>query len=315
MQTLKPAGSGKMGRFFRQLSEYRVLLLMLAPAVAFFIVFCYVPMFGMLIAFKNYDYSLGILRSPWVGFSNFTFLFRSGKLVSLFANTVLYNLAFILVGLVFQLFISVILSELSGRVFKKFCQTAVFLPYFVSIVVVGAIVYNLLNYRYGFINAILTAFGVEKVNFYANAGWWPFILIAANTWKNMGYGSVVYLAAITGIDAEIYEAAQIDGATILQRIFRITLPNLLPTIITVTLLNIGSIFRGNFQLFWNLVGSNSLLYKTTDVIDTYVYRSMLKGTDYGMTGAAGMLQSMLCFGMIMAVNAIVKKINAESALF
>lgn len=315
MQTLKPAGSGKMGRFFRQLSEYRVLLLMLAPAVAFFIVFCYVPMFGMLIAFKNYDYSLGILRSPWVGFSNFTFLFRSGKLVSLFANTVLYNLAFILVGLVFQLFISVILSELSGRVFKKFCQTAVFLPYFVSIVVVGAIVYNLLNYRYGFINAILTAFGVEKVNFYANAGWWPFILIAANTWKNMGYGSVVYLAAITGIDAEIYEAAQIDGATILQRIFRITLPNLLPTIITVTLLNVGSIFRGNFELFWNLVGNNSLLYKTTDVIDTYVYRSMLKGTDYGMTGAAGMLQSVLCFGMIMAVNAIVKKINAESALF
>ena len=315
MQTLKPAGSGKMGRFFRQLSEYRVLLLMLAPAVAFFIVFCYVPMFGMLIAFKNYDYSLGILRSPWVGFSNFTFLFRSGKLVSLFANTVLYNLAVILVGLVFQLFISVILSELSGRVFKKFCQTAVFLPYFVSIVVVGAIVYNLLNYRYGFINAILTAFGVEKVNFYANAGWWPFILIAANTWKNMGYGSVVYLAAITGIDAEIYEAAQIDGATILQRIFRITLPNLLPTIITVTLLNVGSIFRGNFELFWNLVGSNSLLYKTTDVIDTYVYRSMLKGTDYGMTGAAGMLQSVLCFGMIMAVNAIVKKINAESALF
>lgn len=170
MQTLKPAGSGKMGRFFRQLSEYRVLLLMLAPGSRVFIVFCYVPMFGMLIAFKNYDYSLGILRSPWVGFSNFTFLFRSGKLVSLFANTVLYNLAFILVGLVFQLFISVILSELSGRVFKKFCQTAVFLPYFVSIVVVGAIVYNLLNYRYGFINAILTAFGVEKVNFYANAG-------------------------------------------------------------------------------------------------------------------------------------------------
>ena len=315
MQPLKPADSGKMRRFFRRLSEYRVLLLMLAPAVAFFIVFCYIPMFGMLIAFKNYDYSLGILRSPWVGFSNFTFLFRSGKLVSLFANTVLYNLAFILVGLVFQLFISVILSELSGRVFKKFCQTAVFLPYFVSIVVVGAIVYNLLNYRYGFINAILTAFGAEKINFYANAGWWPFILIVANTWKNMGYGSVVYLAAITGIDAEIYEAAQIDGATILQRIFRITLPNLLPTIITVTLLNIGSIFRGNFQLFWNLVGSNSLLYKTTDVIDTYVYRSMLKGTDYGMTGAAGMLQSMLCFGMIMAVNAIVKKINAESALF
>ena len=235
--------------------------------------------------------------------------------MSLFANTVLYNLAFILVGLVFQLFISVILSELSGRVFKKFCQTAVFLPYFVSIVVVGAIVYNLLNYRYGFINAILTAFGAEKVNFYANAGWWPFILVIANTWKNMGYGSVVYLAAITGIDAEIYEAAQIDGATILQRIFRITLPNLLPTIITVTLLNVGSIFRGNFALFWNLVGNNSLLYKTTDVIDTYVYRSMLKGTDYGMTGAAGMLQSVLCFGMIMAVNAIVKKINAESALF
>ena len=156
---------------------------------------------------------------------------------------------------------------------------------------------------------------METVNFYGNPSAWPLILVIANTWKGVGYGTVVYLAAIAGIDAEIYEAAQIDGANILQRIFRITIPNLVPTVITLTLLSVGGIFRGNFQMFWNMVGNNSLLYGKTDVIDTYVYRCLLDGTNFGMTGAAGLLQSVLCLVMILTVNAIVKKIHSESALF
>ncbi len=301
--------------FVYSLWKYRELLLMILPAVVFFVIFSYVPMAGLVLAFKKYDFSLGMFKSPGVGFENFRFLFSSGKLFTLFRNTVLYNVAFIGISLLFQLLIAVILSELAGKVYKKICQTFIFLPYFVSWVVVGAIVYNLLNYKYGFINQLLVNVGMEKINFYADAKWWPAFLVITNTWKSIGYGSVVYLATITGIDAEIHEAAQIDGASIVQRIRYITLPCLKPTIITLTLMNLGHVFQGNFQMFWNMIGNNSILYKTTDVIDTYVYRSMLNSTNYGMTTAAGMLQSVLNFATIVAVNAVVKKYSKENALF
>ncbi len=301
--------------FLKKCWNYRLLLLMISPAVIYFLIFSYVPMAGLVLAFKRYDFSLGMFRSPWVGFENFKFLFNSGKLGTLFLNTVLYNAVFIAVGLFCEVMVSVILSEIGGRIYKKLCQTFIFLPYFVSMVVIGSITYNLLNYQYGFVNNIIQSLGRERINFYADAKWWPYFLIAINTWKTIGYGSVVYLATITGIDSEIHEAARIDGASVLQRIRYITIPCLIPTMITLTLLNVGSIFRGNFQMFWNVVGSNSLLYKTTDVIDTYVYRSLQESTNYGMTAATGMLQSVLCFFMIITVNAIVKKISAESALF
>ncbi len=295
--------------------EYRYLLLMLVPAIAFFVLFCYVPMFGAVIAFKKYDYALGILQSPWVGFSNFQFLFRSGKLLRLAFNTIGYNIVFIAVGMFCSVALSIILSEMTGKKYKKVCQTFMFLPYFISWVCVGAIAYNLLNTRYGFINSIVTALGGKKIDFYTSPAKWPGILIIANTWKGVGYNTVVYLAAIAGIDAEIYEAAEIDGATVMQRIFCITLPSLVPTMVTLLLLSVGGIFRGNFDMFWNLIGSNSLLYDTTDVIDTYVYRCLMDGTNFGMTGAAGLLQSALGLVMILAVNALVKKIHSDSALF
>ena len=295
--------------------EYRYLLLMLVPAIAFFVLFCYVPMFGAVIAFKKYDYALGILQSPWVGFSNFQFLFRSGKLLRLAFNTIGYNIVFIAVGMFCSVALSIILSEMTGKKYKKVCQTFMFLPYFISWVCVGAIAYNLLNTRYGFINSIVTALGGKKISFYTSPAKWPGILIIANTWKGVGYNTVVYLAAIAGIDAEIYEAAEIDGATVMQRIFCITLPSLVPTMVTLLLLSVGGIFRGNFDMFWNLIGSNSLLYDTTDVIDTYVYRCLMDGTNFGMTGAAGLLQSALGLVMILAVNALVKKIHSDSALF
>ena len=310
-----PRVNRKRKPFLRQLHDYRYLLAMLLPAIAFFLVFYYAPMYGLVISFKRYDYALGILHSPWNGLDNFQFLFRSGKLYTLLANTVLYNTAFIVVGMMFQIAVSILLSEMNGRYFKKACQTALFLPYFISWVAVSAVVYNLLSYRYGFVNGILNSMGVKPINFYAKASYWPMILLIANTWKGLGYGTVVYMAAIAGIDAEIYEAAQIDGASVLQRIWNITLPNLISTMVTLLLLNIGGIFRGNFQLFWSLVGSNNLLYKTTDVIDTYVYRSLLTGSNFGMTSAAGLIQSVLCFAIILAVNAFVKRISPDNALF
>ena len=295
--------------------DNRQLFSMCVPGIILLALFAYLPMFGLVLAFKNYKFNLGIFGSEWVGFKNFEFFFTSGTFGRLIRNTLGLNLLFLLCNTVITVLLALLLYEINSRHAIKAFQTVIFLPFIVSWVAASYALYANLADVNGIVNGILTFFGKETVSWYTTPKWWPYILLVCYLWKNMGYGSVVYLAAITGIDAEIYEAAQIDGATILQRIFRITLPNLLPTIITVTLLNVGSIFRGNFALFWNLVGNNSLLYKTTDVIDTYVYRSMLKGTDYGMTGAAGMLQSVLCFGMIMAVNAIVKKINAESALF
>ncbi len=316
MQTIPMKNKRKgLALFVHQLKENRLLLLMILPAVVFFGFFCYAPMGGLVLAFKKYDYSLGMFGSPWTGFKNFEFLFKSGKLVTLFSNTMLYNIAFILVNLALELLIAIVLSELSGKYYKKFCQTMVFLPYFVSMVVVGSITYNLLNYKYGFINNLIDALGGKRINFYATPDAWPVILVLLNAWKGIGYGSVVYLAAVTGIDAEIHEAARIDGANIVQRLWYITLPCLIPTIITMTLLKLGGVFKGNFDLFWNTIGQNSLLFKTTDVIDTYIYRSMLKGSDYGMTTAAGMLQSIMCFLMIMIVNGAVKKISPDNALF
>lgn len=304
-----------MSTFLRHVVEYRYLLMMLAPAVVFFIVFCYIPMFGAVIAFKKYDYALGILKSPWAGLSNFQFLFRSGKLLKLAFNTIGYNIAFIVVGMVSSVALSIILSEMTGKTYKKICQTFMFLPYFISWVCVGAIAFNLLNTRYGFINSTITALGGQKIDFYTSPGKWPAILIIFNTWKGVGYNTVVYLAAIAGIDAEIYEAAEIDGASVMQRIFRITIPSLIPTMVTLLLLSVGGIFYGNFDMFWNLIGSNSLLYDTTDVIDTYVYRCLMDGTNFGMTGAAGLLQSAIGLVVVLAVNAVVKRINSESALF
>ncbi len=315
-QTIAPCNRmQKRNTFLKHLIEYRYLLVMLLPAVIFFVIFNYVPMGGLVIAFKKFDYSLGIFGSKWAGLDNFQYLFKSGKLLSLLSNTVLYNSIFIVIGTFFQVMLSIIISELSGKHFKKFCQSAMFLPYFISWVVVGTMAYNMLNYRYGFVNSIINLMGQKTVNFYANTKYWPFLLTFIHTWKGVGYGSVVYLAAITGIDNSLYEAAQIDGASLMQRIRYITLPCLKSTIIILILMSIGNIFRGNFQMFWNVVGQNSILFPVTDVIDTYVYRSMMNSSDYGMTGAAGLVQSVLCFITIIAANGVIKKVDSESALF
>ncbi len=303
-------------RQLHTLIRCRTLLLMLVPAVALVILFNYVPMYGIVLAFKQFNYRDGIMGSPWVGFRNFEFFFQSGQWLPITRNTLLYNLAFLAVNTTLQLVFAIILSELSSRWFKKVTQSLMLLPYFISWVVVGAMVYNLFNYERGVINSLLVSFGAKKVDIYGSPGMWPAILIIANAWKGVGYSTVVYLAAITGIDQEIQEAAEIDGANIFQRMRHITLPFIMPTIIILLLLNIGSIFRGDFGMFFNLVGlNNGRLFAATDIIDMYVFRSLFTSGGMERAAASGLFQSVMCFITIMIANFAVRKYDKDYALF
>lgn len=295
--------------------KYRVYLLMLLPAVAYFLIFSYLPMTGVVIAFKEFTYDGGIFHSPWVGLKNFRFFFESGQALRVTLNTVLYNATFLIVNTVLQLLVAIVLSELCGRLFKKALRSALLLPHFISWVIVGAFVYNLFNYRYGVLNTILSAFGMDPVDVYTMPSVWKYIIVFFNAWKSVGYGSIVYLAAILGIDKNVYEAADMDGANIFQKIRYITLPELKSTIIVMTLMSIGGIFRGDFSMFYQLVGNNGLLFNATDVIDTFVFRSLMTSQEFGMSAAVGLYQSVLCFILIVITNHAVKRIDPDSALF
>ena len=311
----KDVNKSKATSFVRELKTNKVLLIMLLPAVLYFLIFSYIPMVGTVLAFKNYNFRDGIFGSPFVGFDNFKYFFLSGQAFLVTKNTILYNFGFIVVNTTLQMGMAILISEVSKKYFKKIAQTAMFLPYFISWVVVGVIAYNILNVENGTINAILTKIGSEKVNFYGSTYVWPFILIFASAWKNVGYGTVLYLAAIMGIDSEIYEAAKIDGANIFQRILKVTIPCLVPTLTILTLLAIGNIFRGDFQMFYQLVGNNGPLFNVTDVIDTFTFRSLVQSGEVGMSAAAGLYQSIFCFVTIMATNYLVKRYDKDNSLF
>lgn len=301
--------------FWSDLKKYKILLLMLAPATLFFFLFAYIPMAGIIIAFKNYDYAGGIFGSAWNGFDNFRYFFESGDAWRVTRNTALYNIAFIVVNNALQIFAAIMLFEVGGKWFRKLTQSALFLPYFISWVVVGAIAYNLLNYDIGTVNAVLRGIGMEPIDIYNTPAYWPYILVLVSAWKGLGYGTVMYLAAITSIDTEMYEAAEIDGANIFQRIMKVTIPNLFPTVIILVLLAVGNIFRGDFGMFYNMVGNNGLLFSSTDVIDTFVYRAFITSRDISMSAAAGVFQSVLGFATIMTVNYAVRRYDKDRALF
>lgn len=301
--------------FTKQLFQYREYLLMLLPSIVFFIVFSYIPMAGIVIAFKEYSFSGGIFGSPWVGLNNLRFLFLSNDLYNVIRNTVGYNIAFIIVNNALQIFCAVVLAELGKKVFKKLAQTVMLLPYFISWVVVGGLTYNLFNYKHGFISNILNILGKEPIDFYSTPIYWIPIIIAVSAWKSVGYGTVVYLATIMGIDTSIYEAAEIDGATKIQRTFHIVIPMLVPTLIILTLLSLGNIFRGDFSMYYQLVGNNSMLWSTTDVIDTFVTRSLLQTNDIGMSSAAGFLQSIFGFATVILANVCVRLYDKDYSLF
>ena len=287
---------------------------MAAPAFVLVLVMAYVPMSGLVLAFKSYRYDMGVFGSPFNGFDNFKYLFSSGTGWLITRNTILYNLLNLLTSQMIAVIIAIFISEIRHRKFKKITQTVILMPYFISWVVVGVFVFSLLNYESGMINNIVKFFGGESINFYMKPSAWPVIICLFNAWKWTGYNSVIYIAAITGVDGEINEAASIDGATIFQRIRYITIPSIRPTLITMILLQVGRILRGDFEMFYQIVGNNGQLFNATDVIDTYVFRSLVTNPDIGMTAAATLYQSVLCFVIIMVVNTIVKHIDEEYAL-
>lgn len=313
-----PAGYVKpKTNVLKSLKRSRILILMCLPAIIYFFMFSYMPLPGIWVAFVKFNYGKGIFGSPFIGFKNFEFLATSGKLLSLTKNTILYNIAFITLGNLLAIVLAILMNELQSKYFKKISQTMMFLPYFISQVLVGFLIYNLLNYDTGFINMIKMAIGGEaaKVQYYADPNVWPFLIVLIYLWQNTGYNSVVYFASICGMDAEVMEAAKTDGANSWQRIRYIVLPMLKPTIIILLLFALGGIVRGNFGLIYNTVGTNPMLYSTTDIIETYVYRATLVDFNFSTASAVGLYQSLIGFAMVMTVNWVIKKIEPEYSLF
>jgi putative aldouronate transport system permease protein len=288
---------------------------MLIPGVLYTLLFSYIPMSGIILAFKKYTYAGGIFGSQWIGLKNFEFFFKSGRALLVTRNTVLYNLLFIAFNMVLQMSVAILLTEIKGSKFRKISQSLMFLPYFISWVVVSVIAFNILSYDFGFINSFLAKAGFGKVNFYNNGAYWPAILTFFGAWKGVGYGSVMYLAAIMGIDTEVYEAAAIDGAGVFRRIFTITIPLMMPTVMILLLLSIGGIFKGNFDMFYNLIGNNGTLHSWTDVIDTFTFRALITNNDFGMSSAVGLFQSVLCFATVLLANKLTRLYNEDYSLF
>lgn len=301
--------------FTRELWRKRVLFLMISPTILFFIIFSYIPMPGAYVAFVDYNIGKGIFGSNFVGLKNFEFLARTGDLWRITKNTLLYNLAFILIGNLVQVVMAIMISEIGSKLYKKLTQSVILLPYFISMVIVGFFAYNLFNYSYGFVNSLLVNLGFAKHDFYSDQGIWKYIIVAFKVWSGTGYGMIVYLATITGIDQEIYEAANLDGASPLQKIRYITMPLLKPTVILLLLFSLGGILKGSFDLFYNLIGTNSVLYPQTDIIDTFVFRSLMGQFNFSQGAAVGFYQSLFGLIFVLVVNAIVKRIEPDSALF
>ena len=317
-QESKPAVQVKQLTLWEKIVRHRILILMCLPAIIYFIAFSYAPLPGIWVAFVKYNYRDGIFGSKFIGLDNFEFLATSGKLLELTKNTVLYNLAFILLGNFLAVFVAILLNEIQSKWFKKASQTVMFLPYFISQVLVGILVFYLLNYDTGLVNGILRNLGVAEESLwqpYSTPGVWPVLLVIIYLWQQTGYNSVVYFAAICGIDAEMMEAAKVDGANGFQRIRYILLPSLKPTIVVLLLFALGGIVKCNFGLFYNVVGTNPLLYSTTDIIETYVYRATVAEFNFSRASAVGLYQSVIGFVIVMVVNTIVKKIDPDYSLF
>ncbi|MCL2342572.1 MAG: ABC transporter permease subunit [Firmicutes bacterium] len=305
-----------MGRSkrFKRFLKHKELFFLSLPAVVFVFIFSYIPMYGLILPFKDYKYNLGFWKSPWVGFENFKFLFNSDNAIRITRNTLLLNATFIIALLIVSLAIAIMLNELARKTVKVL-QTAMFFPYFLSWVVVGYVFLGMFDMNHGMLNNILKIFGQDPVLWYNDPKYWPVILPITYVWKNAGYYAIIYFAGILGIDKELYEAAKLDGASKLQQIRRITLPLLTPLISIMVLLQIGKIFTGNFDMIFNVTRNSALLYPTTDVVDTFVYRSLKTMGDIGMSSAAGIYQSVVGFVLVLGTNKIIKKINPENALF
>lgn len=309
-----------MSGFIKKVIRNRFMLLMILPGTIWFLIFAYLPMFGTVLAFKGFRISpdgffASVFNSEWVGFKNFEYLFTTNDAYIITRNTILYNLAFIILGLVIAVGFAIMLSELVNKRTAKVYQTGMFLPHFLSWVIISYFAFTFLSVDKGTLNQIITYFGGEPISWYSEAKYWPFIIIFVGIWKGVGYNSVIYLAAITGIDKSYYEAAVIDGASKWKQVRYITIPLLKPLMIILTILAIGGIFRSDFGLFYQLPKDSGALYPVTNVIDTFVYRGLINMGDIGMSTAAGLYQSFVGLVLILVANYIVRKIEKDHAIF
>lgn len=295
----------------RQLQVYTMIAI---PLLLVFI-FCYLPMFGVVIAFKDYRFNTGIIGSKWVGFDNFKFLFKTPDFLRITWNTLYMNFLFITIGTIAAIIIAIVLFELKSRAATKVFQTILITPNFLSWVIVSYMVYGFLNPSYGLINTLFVKFGIGAVDWYNEPKYWPAILVVCSVWKNVGMDSVIYYAALMGIDHSIYEAADIDGASKLKKVWYITIPEITSIISIMIILKIGGIFRADFGLFYQVPRNVGALYSKTDVVDTYIFRALTQIGDMSMSAAIGLLQSVVGLVMVLITNYITKKINPDNAMF
>lgn len=290
------------------------LYLMMAPGLIYLFINNYMPMAGLVVAFKNYNVVDGIFGSPWAGLSNFTYLFNDAWTIT--RNTLLYNIVFIIINLILGIAFAIFICDIRSKACKTIYQSAILLPFLMSIVIVSYITFAFFSGDNGMLNkTILPFFGKEAINWYSESKYWPVILVIVNTWKGVGYGCLIYISSISGIDPSFYEAAELDGASKWKQIRYITLPSIMPSVITLTLLNIGRIFYSDFGLFYQVTQNSGQLYDTTNVIDTYVYRALLQSGNIGMASAAGFYQSIVGLACVLLANVVVRKLSPENAMF
>ena len=298
--------------------HYLPFYIMFLPGLAYLLMNNYIPLYGLQLAFKQFSYKKGISGSPWIGLKNFKFLFASDDAFIMIRNTLGYNVFWIILNMVLGVAVAILFNEIISKKAKKFYQTAILLPYLMSMVVVAYLVYAFLSSDTGLVNNSIIKGLMGKdtgISWYMESKYWPFILTFVNSWKSIGFGMLLYLSSLLGIDSSLYEAARIDGATKWQQIRKITIPLLKPTIIMLVILNIGQIFRSDFGLFYQVPMNQGKLYSVTQTIDTYVYRALLVNNNFGMSAAASFLQSVVGFIFIVTANAIVGKIDKDSTLF
>ena len=296
--------------------HWQLYAFFIMPAFVLTIVFRYIPMGGIIIAFKKFNYAKGILGSPWTGLDNFEFLFKTKEAWTITRNTLVYNMLFIVIGTILAVAVAILLNELKSVIAKKVYQTVILVPFLISIVVVSYLVYGFLSTDTGFINrSLLQPMGKNSVSWYSDPTYWPVILVVVNVWKNLGYNCIIYYATVVGLDTSLYESAAIDGAGRWKRIWHITLPGLKTTIITLVLMSVGRIFYSDFGLFYQVPMNSGPLIDVTNTIDTYVYRGLMELNNIGMASAAAVYQSLVGFALVLSANMLVRKIDQESALF
>ncbi|WP_438348100.1 ABC transporter permease [Paenibacillus sp. FA6] len=292
------------------------MYLMMLPGLIYLLINNYIPMAGIIIAFKNINWNKGIINSPFAGFSNFEYLFKTKDAWIITRNTLGYNLAFIIIGTILGVAIAIILNEIRSKFWQKSYQTVILIPYLISMVVVSYLVFAMFSSESGFVNhSILAPLGIDRVSWYTEPKYWPYILTTVHVWKTVGYSCIIYYATVVGIDRSYYEAAVIDGANRWKQIVHITIPGLKATMITLVLLAIGTIFYSDFGLFYQVPMDSGPLYDVTNTIDTYVYRGLIRLNDVGMSSAAGVYQSLVGFTLVYLANRVVLKFSKENALF